>query len=39
VYTLNAQGQQELEEFWKTWDFLAQHIAQLKQTNTDNKEN
>lgn len=44
VYTLNAQGQQELEEFWKTWDFLAQHIAQLNKTNTDksttqNKEN
>ncbi|MFJ6533443.1 PadR family transcriptional regulator [Microbacterium sp. NPDC091662] len=39
VYTLNAQGRQELEEFWKTWDFLAQHIAQLKQTNTDNKSN
>ena len=39
VYTLNAQGRQELEEFWKTWDFLAQRIAQLKQTHTDNKSN
>lgn len=39
VYTLNAQGRQELEEFWKTWDFLAQRIAQLKQAHTDNKSN
>lgn len=41
VYTLNAQGRQELEEFWKTWDFLKTHIEQLNSTNTDttNKEN
>lgn len=35
VYTLNATGQTELEEFWKTWDFLKTRIEQL---NT-NKEN
>jgi len=37
VYTLNARGSQELEEFWKTWTFLAQHIEQLNKTG--NKEN
>ena len=39
VYSLNAQGSQELEEFWKTWNFLTQHIEQLNKTNTNNKEN
>ncbi|WP_217178891.1 PadR family transcriptional regulator [Streptomyces sp. AC495_CC817] len=39
VYTLNAQGMQELEEFWKTWDFLAQHIEQLNTNRTNTKEN
>ncbi len=38
VYSLNAQGAAELEEFWKTWDFLVQHIEQLN-TNTNHKEN
>jgi len=37
VYTLNTQGAQELEEFWKTWTFLTQHIEQLNKTG--NKEN
>ena len=41
VYTLNAQGRQELEEFWTTWDFLRTHIERLSTntTNTTNKEN
>ncbi|NJI58464.1 PadR family transcriptional regulator [Microbacterium oxydans] len=39
VYTLNAQGRQELEEFWTTWGFLKTHIEQLEKRNTDNKEN
>ncbi|MGN7949253.1 PadR family transcriptional regulator [Microbacterium sp. 22215] len=42
VYSLNAAGTQELEEFWKTWSFLAQHIERLNTNNTDsttNKEN
>lgn len=41
VYTLNAQGLQELEEFWTTWNFLRTHIEQLNTTNTNtpNKEN
>lgn len=42
VYTLNAQGRQELEEFWTTWSFLRTHIERLHTTNTTdttNKEN
>jgi len=30
VYTLNAQGQAYLEEFWKTWSFLTERIEQLR---------
>jgi PadR family transcriptional regulator PadR len=29
VYSLNAAGQEYLEEFWRTWSFLAQRLAQL----------
>jgi PadR family transcriptional regulator PadR len=29
VYWLNAQGQQYLEEFWRTWSFLAERLEQL----------
>ncbi len=29
VYSLNAQGQEYLQEFWKTWNFLAERLAQL----------
>ncbi|MEV4736720.1 MULTISPECIES: PadR family transcriptional regulator [unclassified Microbacterium] len=43
VYSLNPAGTKELEEFWTTWTFLAQHIEQLNNTtnttNTTNKEN
>lgn len=41
VYSLNAHGAQELEEFWNTWDFLTTHIEHLKNTNTNtnSKEN
>lgn len=31
VYTLNAQGREQLEEFWNTWSFLAGRIEQLHQ--------
>jgi PadR family transcriptional regulator PadR len=31
VYSLNAQGQQQLEEFWRTWSFLTERLAQLHQ--------
>src|SRR6516225_8172458 len=26
---LNAQGQEYLEEFWRTWSFLAERVEQL----------
>jgi PadR family transcriptional regulator, regulatory protein PadR len=29
VYSLNAQGQEYLEEFWRTWSFLAGRLEQL----------
>ncbi|MCV2393665.1 PadR family transcriptional regulator [Actinotalea sp. M2MS4P-6] len=30
VYSLNAQGQAYLDEFWGTWSFLAERIDQLR---------
>ncbi|HPU02734.1 MAG TPA: PadR family transcriptional regulator [Rhodoglobus sp.] len=29
VYTLNALGREQLDEFWRTWSFLSEHIGQL----------
>ena len=29
VYSLNAQGREYLEEFWRTWSFLAERIEEL----------
>jgi PadR family transcriptional regulator, regulatory protein PadR len=29
VYSLNVQGQEYLEEFWRTWGFLAERLEQL----------
>jgi PadR family transcriptional regulator, regulatory protein PadR len=29
VYSLNAQGQDYLEQFWKTWSFLAERLQRL----------
>jgi PadR family transcriptional regulator, regulatory protein PadR len=29
VYSLNTQGQEYLDEFWRTWRFLAQQLEQL----------
>lgn len=31
VYTLNAQGQEQLDEFWRTWGFLAEQLAELRE--------
>jgi PadR family transcriptional regulator, regulatory protein PadR len=31
VYSLNATGREYLEEFWRTWTFLAERLEQLKQ--------
>ena len=30
VYSLNAKGREYLEEFWKTWSFLAERLEQLQ---------
>jgi PadR family transcriptional regulator PadR len=30
VYSVNEQGAAYLDEFWETWDFLAERIAQLR---------
>jgi PadR family transcriptional regulator PadR len=29
VYSLNAQGRDYLEEFWRTWSFLAERLERL----------
>jgi PadR family transcriptional regulator PadR len=39
VYSLNPAGTQELEEFWKTWSFLAQHIERLRTEDTKTDTN
>ena len=31
VYSLNARGQEYLDEFWGTWSFLSERLAQLHQ--------
>ncbi|MFI7003039.1 PadR family transcriptional regulator [Nocardia sp. NPDC050175] len=31
VYSLNAQGQEYLDEFWKTWSFLSERLEQLQE--------
>ena len=29
VYSLNAAGQQYLDEFWRTWSFLSERLEEL----------
>jgi len=29
VYSLNPQGREYLDEFWRTWSFLAERLEQL----------
>lgn len=31
VYTLNDQGREYLDEFWRTWGFLAERLEQLRE--------
>ncbi len=31
VYSLNAQGREYLEEFWRTWSFLVERLEQLRE--------
>ena len=35
VYAINAQGTEYLEEFWRSWTFLADRIQQLHQHDRD----
>ncbi|WP_374313725.1 PadR family transcriptional regulator [Microbacterium sp.] len=35
VYTLNARGRDQLEEFWGTWSFLSERIDQLRTHDTE----
>ena len=30
VYTLNGRGREYLDEFWRTWSFLAERLEQLR---------
>ncbi|MCB9762087.1 MAG: PadR family transcriptional regulator [Alphaproteobacteria bacterium] len=30
VYSVNAEGREYLEEFWRTWSFLAERLEQLR---------
>lgn len=43
VYTLNAQGAAQLDEFWETWGLLTERLDRLRPaphgTRTDHKEN
>ena len=31
VYSLNAQGRENLDEFWRTWSFLTERLEQLRE--------
>nr|WP_209684085.1 PadR family transcriptional regulator [Arthrobacter stackebrandtii] len=31
VYSLNPQGRAELDEFWKTWGFVAERLETLRE--------
>jgi len=31
VYSLNAQGREHLEGFWRTWSFLSDRLEQLRE--------
>ena len=31
VYSLNAAGRAHLDEFWRTWSFLSDQLAQLRE--------
>ena len=35
VYSLNAEGREQLEEFWRTWSFLAERIESSTKERSD----
>ncbi|MDQ7993354.1 MAG: PadR family transcriptional regulator [Propionicimonas sp.] len=38
VYSLNAQGRTQLDEFWRTWSFLAERIGHLKTAHAEGEK-
>ena len=38
VYSLNSQGEEYLNEFWRTWSFLAERIEQLRHIEHQQEE-
>ena len=38
VYTINDNGRAQLDEFWRTWSFLAGRIEQLHRNKQDKTE-
>jgi len=38
VYSVNAAGAEYLDEFWRSWTFLAERIGRLHQHERDEKE-
>ena len=39
VYSLNASGHEQLEDFWGTWSFLSERIEQLHSNNQADDDN
>jgi len=39
VYSLNDNGRAQLDDFWRTWRFLAERIGQLPGTPPDQDQN
>lgn len=37
VYSLNAHGREYLDEFWSTWNFLAERLQQLQKEADDDE--
>ncbi len=31
VFSLNAQGREQLDEFWRTWSFLSERLERLRE--------
>jgi PadR family transcriptional regulator, regulatory protein PadR len=38
VYSINAQGREQLAEFWRTWSFLSERIGQFHETEKHDTE-
>ena len=38
VYSLNARGRAQLEDFWATWSFLAERLEELRREQADETE-